>query len=161
MPPPEVPKMSDEAKAMYTGISMCRNTEVTLRWARSQIFILINLGGFSFLGTQRATPEMYPVIMVFAWLLGFYWLEINRRTQRYINHWQAVLAALDPPPFLLTQPRVFTGSSLRHADKTRKFYNLLSLLPIFFMVLWTGIGASPYYKGWLVWFFNLFKGGAV
>lgn len=160
MPPPTVPKMSDEANAMYTGISMCRNTEVTLRWARSQIFILINLGGFSFLGTQRAMLEMYPILAIFAGLLGAYWLWINRRTQQYIDHWQSCLASIDPIPFLLTHPRVFTGKSWEDANRKPNFYHLLNAMPIFFIALWFVIGVSPYYEKWLNWFFNLFKGGA-
>lgn len=160
MPPPEIPKMSDEAQAMYTGICMCRNTEVNLRWARSQIFILINLGGFSFLGTQRATPEIYPLLAIFAGLLGAYWLWINQKTQHYIDHWQSCLAAIDPPPLLLNQPRVFTGSSWQSANKKPNFYHLLSILPVFFMVLWAGIGVTPIYETAIGWFLNLFKGGA-
>ncbi len=159
MPPPEVPKMSDEAKAMYTGISMCRNTEVTLRWARSQIFILINLGGFSFLGTQGATAGTYLVIAFFAGLLCAYWLWINRKTQRYINHWQSCLAAIDPPPLLLTQPRIFTGASWKEADAKPNFYHLLNAMPVFFMALWAVVAVSPYRERLFNWSLNLFKGG--
>ena len=151
--------MSDEAKAMYTGICICRNTEVTLRWSRSQIFILINLGGFSFLGTQRATVETHPILAIFAVFLCLYWLWINRRTQGYIDHWQACLAAIDSPPFLLTQPRVFTGSNWERANRKPNFYHLLNALPLFFMALWLVVAVSSWHTIPTSWFY-LFKGGA-
>lgn len=51
--------MTDNERAMYTGIAISRNTEVNLRWARSQLFIFVNFGGFSFLATQTPSRHLY------------------------------------------------------------------------------------------------------
>jgi len=43
--------VDNNERAMYTGLAMSRNTEVQLRWGRSQMFIILNSAAFSFLTT--------------------------------------------------------------------------------------------------------------
>ena len=155
--------MTEEQKIffMYTGICISRNTEVTLRWSRSQMFVAINAVGFSFLGMQIGKPNIqvyYLILALAGLLLGLFWLAINRKTQQWIDHWQVCLEMIDPPKrdLELGVFRVFSGKSWDSVNKFPTFHFLLNVLPIAFMVLWFSVGCLPLYN--LI--SNLFKGGA-
>jgi len=160
---PQPHKMTDDQKAMYTGICMSRNTEVTLRWSRSQMFIAINAVGFSFLATQIGKPGIQPyylILGVAGLSLGFFWLAINLKTQQWIDHWQSCLKTVEPPDKDLLVFRVFSGKSWESINSFPTFHLLLNVLPIAFTGLWIVTLSIPYYEGWIESLSNLFKGGA-
>ena len=129
-------KMTDEEKAMYTGICICRNAEVNLRWLRSQMLIFINVAALSFLGTQAATPALYPYIGGGGIALCLFWWIINRKTQQWINYWHQRLSMIDPPETDLLEFRMFSGTEWKKINGFPSFHFLLGAMPIAFSVLW-------------------------
>jgi hypothetical protein len=119
------------------------------------------LAGFSFLGTQRATQDLFLVIAIAGVALCLFWLWINKRTQQYINYWQEVLSKIEPSDTNLLVFRVFTGTGWKTVNKSLTFYGILNIMPFAFIVIWIVVGAIPYYEKWLDSFLNLFRGGAV
>jgi hypothetical protein len=135
---PEPHKMTDEQKAMYTGVAMSRNNEVTLRWSRSTILTLINGAGLSLLGTQLSNPIpiLYLILGIFGMSLCSFWWFLNRKTQLWIDYWHSCLAKMEPPHTTLFVFRVFTGTAWERVNKWPTFQWLLNLLPYTFFVVW-------------------------
>ncbi len=53
--------MTDDERAKYAGLISLRNTEVTLRWTRTQLFLFINAIGLPLVVTQQLqhSPGMW------------------------------------------------------------------------------------------------------
>lgn len=63
--------MDNNEKAMYTGVTASRNTEVTLRWRRGEVFIALHVGVFSFVLTRPPQPPFFAYHWFFRLLAGF------------------------------------------------------------------------------------------
>ena len=124
------------AQMMFTGVAGFRNTEVLLRWQRSAIFTAANTAGLPLLLAFGATPATNRLVGIFAILICFFWAGIHYKTQQYIEHWESVLAALEPAEVMLGVARVFTGSSWKSANRWPNFYQLLYALPVTFVIVW-------------------------
>ena len=133
---------------MYTGIAMCRNNEVTLRWSRSAILSLINGGILTFMGAQRTHFYLVLSLGIGAIILCAFWRLLNWKTQIWIDYWNSCLAKMEPPESDLLIFRVFTGTAWRKINKRPTFHNLLNFLPYAFIFLWAGL---------IVWFAILHK----
>ena len=127
---------------MYTGLANFRNNEVSLRWQRSLLMIVLNTAGLPFLNIQTATPFLYQVLGVSFLLLCAYWLTLNWKTQLWINYWQGRLALVDPPESNLLEFRVFTGTEWERVNQRPTFHQLLNVLPVAFMVVWFSVLVS-------------------
>ena len=138
-------KMTDEEKAMYTGICMSRNTEVTLRWSRSQMLIFVNLAALPFLNAPTTKPFTYYLLGVTGILLSGFWFLINWRTQKWIDYWQTRLALIDPPPSDLLEFRMFGGTAWEEANKFPNFYHILNGMPFAFFCMWATVLAYASY----------------
>ena len=122
----------------FTGLAASRNNEATLRYARSTIVTVINLGAFSFLGTQLSNP--IPILYFILGLIGMsscvFWLIINKKAQNRIDYWNNRLARLEPPETEPSEFRIFTGEGWRKFNKWPTFQSFFDLVPITFLTLW-------------------------
>jgi len=133
--------MTDEQKVMYTGICMCRNTEVTLFWSRHQVFVLINLAALPLLLTEH-TLIFYQLVAGMGFLLCTYWSIINCETEEIIDYWESRLASIEPSEESnLIAFCVFTGRDWKEANEFLKFLSKyrIALFPGFFTYIWLGI----------------------
>ena len=102
--------MTDNERAMYTGVAICRNTEVTQRWARSQILLLIHSVMLSVILTR--IPPTFLFLLGFSvggLVLTVFWYLVNWRTNKWIVYWQSRLAAFEKSETNAGGTPVFTG----------------------------------------------------
>lgn len=59
--------MTEDERTKYAALIALRNTEATLRWTRSQLFIFINSAGLTLVVTQR---HLGPLFLLVASLFG-------------------------------------------------------------------------------------------
>lgn len=127
--------MTGDEKAMYTGMAMCRNTEVTLRWSRSQMFMIINSAMLSLVFTQGAGFWLFFCLGLFGIGMAVVWILINRKSQQWVEYWQTRLAQIkhaEEPDTV----NVFIGPEWDKINKGPTFHRLLSILPFVFTLLW-------------------------
>lgn len=128
--------MTDNERAMYTGIAISRNTEVNLRWSRSQMFIFINFGGVSFLATQIPSRGLHIVVGVVGIILGVVWMLANWRAQKWVEYWNSRLAAVEgTEPHPVTTP-VYRGPEWEKANSQFGFPHMLMALAVIFTLMW-------------------------
>jgi len=133
--------MNENERAMYSGLAMCRNTEVTQRWSRSQFFFLIHSAALSFV-TTLDQPEFGPLLInsLAGVFLGFFWLAVNMRTNQWIVYWQSRLEAfelLEPTP---AEIPIFSGLAYqRVAGRLITFHRIIATLAGFFILIWVDI----------------------
>jgi hypothetical protein len=130
--------MNDSEKAMYTGIAMCRNTEVTQRWARSQIYLLIHSAGLSLtITSQKPTFFFLFFTSLGGLVLTFFWYIANLRTNQWIVYWQSRLAALETAEPNPAQLGFFRGADWdRITSSWHPFHFIVNALIGFFAVAW-------------------------
>ncbi len=132
---------------MYTGMAISRNTEVTLRWSRTQMFMLINSALFTLLFTKDAGLWLFAGLGFFGVIIGVIWFLINRKTQQWVDYWQTRLAQIthtDEPN--MGTVNVFVGAEWDKINKGATFYKLLYILPILFGALWISIFVFSFTK---------------
>ncbi len=131
--------MTENERAMYTGMAISRNTEVNLRWSRSQMFIVVNFGGISFLATQTPSRGLHIVVGVVGILLGAVWMFANWRAQKWVEYWNSRLAAVEnAEPNPVTTP-VYRGPEWDKANSQLGFPHLLIILAAIFTLLWFAV----------------------
>lgn len=130
--------MTDNERAMYTGLCICRNTEVAQRWARSQVFILIHSAGLSFIfANTQSTSLLYFWSSLGGLALMIFWYFTNRRTTQLIVYWQSRLAEFEQSKTNPIEINVFTGKDWdRWANPWFPFHVILNILIAFFAILW-------------------------
>ena len=120
---------------MYTGMAMSRNTEVTLRWSRSQMFMIINSAMLSLVFSRDAGFWLFLLLGLFGLIMAGVWFFINEKSQQWVEYWQTRLAKIkheDEP----TTVNVFIGSEWDTINKGVTFHKLLTFLPGVFAVAW-------------------------
>jgi len=120
---------------MYTGMAMSRNTEVTLRWSRSQMFMIINSAMLSVLFTRDAGFGLFFSIGLFGMIIGVIWFLINMKSQQWVEYWQTRLAQMkhaEEPDTV----NVFIGPEWDRINRGPTFHRLLSFLPAGFILVW-------------------------
>lgn len=130
--------MTNDEKAMYTGMAMSRNTEVTLRWSRSQMFMIINSAVLSLAFSKDAGFWLLFFLGFFGMGMASVWFIINEKSQQWIEYWQARLAQIkheDEPDTV----NVFVGPEWDIINKGWTFPNLLRILSLGFGLLWIGV----------------------
>lgn len=130
--------MTNDEKAMYTGMAMSRNTEVTLRWSRSQMFMIINSAMLSLLFARDTTFLLFLTLGVFGMIMASVWFLINMKSQQWVEYWQTRLAQIkhaEEPDTV----NVFIGLEWDTINRGPTFHRLLSILPVGFSLLWTGV----------------------
>ncbi len=130
---------------MYTAMAMSRNTEVTLRWSRSQMFMVINSAMFTLLFARDPSFWLFLGLGIFGMVIGLVWILINRKTQQWVDYWQERLGEIkhEEEP---TTVNVFVGPKWNEINKGFTFHKLLSVLPYLFMSLWIGIFFVSFFK---------------
>lgn len=81
--------MTNDEKAMYTGMAMSRNTEVTLRWSRSQMFMIINSAMLSVVFTRDAGFALLLLLGIFGLFglgMAMVWSIINEKSQQWVEY---------------------------------------------------------------------------
>lgn len=133
--------MTNNQRAMYTGLAMCRNTEVAQRWSRTQVFLLIHSAGISFAFTKtEPTFSFLTVLSLLGIILGGIWFLTNRRTTQWITYWQLRLEAFEraePEPVEIT---LFSGSAWDQMKRSwYPFDIIVNALIVVFAFLWSGV----------------------
>lgn len=129
--------MTNDEKAMYTGMAMSRNTEVTLRWSRSQMFMIINSAMLSLVFSKDAGFWLFFLLGLFGVGMAIVWLFINEKSQQWVEYWQNRLAQIthtDEPN--TGTVNVFIGSEWDAINKGFTFHTLLRILPGAFVLVW-------------------------
>ena len=129
--------MTNDERAMYTGMAMSRNTEVTLRWSRSQMFMIINSAMLSVIFTKDAGFWLFFLVSIFGMGMAAVWLMINQKSQQWVEYWQARLAQIthtDEPN--TGTVNVFIGPEWDAINKGWTFHRLLTILPAGFTLVW-------------------------
>jgi len=130
--------MTNNERAMYTGLAMCRNTEVAQRWARSQLFLIIHSAAFSFVAA-RAQPERRFLLVMGAVgvVLGVFWLLANWRTDQWIVYWQSCLVNFERTEHEPVETPIFSGLAYdRVAGFPFTFNRIVMALASFFLLAW-------------------------
>lgn len=130
--------MTNDEKAMYTGMAMSRNTEVTLRWSRSQMFMIINSAMLSIVFTRDAGFGLLLLLGIFGLGMAMVWFMINEKSQQWVDYWQTRLAQIrhEEEPNTVN---VFIGPEWDTINKGWTFHRLLAILPKAFAVVWIGV----------------------
>lgn len=130
--------MHDNERAMYTGVSMCRNTEVTQRWVRTTLFFLIHSAGLSYtLARQQPTQLLLFIVSVGGLVLVSIWFLANWRTDQWIVYWQSRLTAIERSEVQPGGVTVFTGPDYERVTGVFFTFNaIVNLLIVVFTSLW-------------------------
>lgn len=131
--------MTENERAMYTGLSMNRNTEVSLRWSRSQFFLLIHSAGITFAasGTVEPTFLFYIALASIGIVLGVSWLATLWRTDQWIIYWQSRLQAFDQSQMNPVETPLFSGEEYEHvAGFFLTFHRILITIASSFTIAW-------------------------
>lgn len=127
--------MTDDEKAMYTGMAISRNTEATLRWSRSQMFMIINSAMLSLVFTKDAGFWLLLFLGLFGLAMAAVWFLINMKSQQWVEYWQTRLAQIkhtEEPDTV----NMFIGPEWDTINKGWTFHKLLRILPIVFAAVW-------------------------
>lgn len=129
--------MTDNERAMYTGIAMSRNTEVTLRWSRSQMFIILHSAAFS-LVAARPLPSHFNFVMGGVGVaMAILWFVTIWRTDQWVDYWQSRLSALERSEHQPIQIYVYEGPDFqRVSSRPPTFHQILLALPIAAAIGW-------------------------
>lgn len=107
--------MTDDERTKYAGLISLRNTEVTLRWTRTQIFLFINSIGVPLVVTQQLQHEPGLWFRIAAGVTGlaltYIWHVTIQRASRWTRLWDAQLIFLEERP-QDTPVRIFGGEAL-------------------------------------------------
>src|SRR5258706_4283296 len=86
--------MTNDEKAMYTGMAMSRNTEVTLRCSRSQMFMIISAAMLSLVFSRDIGFGILLSLGIVGLIMSSVWFVINEKSQQWVEYWQARLAQI-------------------------------------------------------------------
>lgn len=122
--------MTSNQKAMYTGLAMCRNTEVAQRWSRTQVFLLIHSASLSFTLTRpQPTFALFSLMGLGGLLLTGFWFLANRRTDQWIIYWQSCLVAFERHEQEPVETTIFSGPAYDAvAEMLITFNRIMNLL---------------------------------
>ena len=133
--------MTDDQRAMYSGLIALRNTEVTLRWTRTQLFFLIHSAGLSFAITYLKLGSRAQIV---ACGLGAYlailWVLTTRRSVHWLDFWDFRLRALEEAS---VQPvTIFGGREYFEARRGTTTHEIIRQLGYVFFVIWIAMGMA-------------------
>lgn len=133
--------VTNNEKAMYTGLAMCRNTEVAQRWSRTQVFLLIHSAALSFAATRPQATFLFLLSMSVGGLaLTGFWFLANRRTDQWIVYWQSCLVAFERHEQEPVETPIFSGPVYDQVTGMRVTFNrIVNVLIGFFALVWLGV----------------------
>lgn len=128
--------MTEDLKIKFPALIALRNTEATLRWTRSQLFIFINSGGLTLVVTQRQLGTLFLYIAgMFGLVLMICWMLATRRANQWLTFWHSQLAAAEDviPPEIT----IFSGEAYKAMTRSPMTINrMLTVLMGMFTLLW-------------------------
>jgi len=129
--------MNETQRLMYSSLISLRNTEVSLRWTRNQIFFLINSAAIFLVATQMGTQNEFYGLACFAGIvLSIMWLTIIFIIRTWVDYWDSILGALeslDGQPIQLFKGPVWNMVRQRPVTAHR----ILVSLAILFLSVWS------------------------
>ncbi len=139
--------MTEDERTKYVGLINLRNTEVTLRWTRTQIFLFINSIGLPLVVTQQLQHKPGVWFRILAGLTGlalvYLWFVTIRRASVWTRFWDAQLIFLEERP-QDTPIRIFGGEAWVAVRWGRPIMDqVLRGLVFVFVVLWFLVIVSP------------------
>lgn len=139
--------MTENQRAMYAGLCLCRNTEVTQRWARTQVFLLIHSAALSFTLTRPQTTFSILFWMGLGGLvLTGFWFLANRRTDQWIVYWQSCLMIFEQHEQEQAEIPIFSGPEYERVAGTLITFNrIVNLLIGFFVFVWIVVVISSFF----------------
>lgn len=136
--------ISDDAK--YAGLISLRNTETTLRWTRTQLFLLINSASLPLVVTQQLQHDPGIWFRLIAGVTGLVltgiWHVTIKRASRWTRFWDAQLIFLEDRTQDTTF-RVFGSKEFVSVRWGRPIMDqVLSALILLFAILWVVVLVS-------------------
>lgn len=123
--------MDHNEKAMYTGVTASRNTEVKLRWRRGEIFLLIHSGALSFVFSRPPEKGLMNAMGFLGAVLAGVWIWTNVQTQRWVQYWHSRIDAMERNQEEPVRVQVYAGRSFRRVNlKFPTFHQILMFLSI-------------------------------
>lgn len=133
--------MTNNQRAMYTGLCLCRSTEVGQRWARTQAFLLIHSATLTFTATRpQPTLSLLLSMSIFGLALVGIWFLANRRTDQWITYWESQLAVLEQAEPELVETPVFRGPAWQQITGARLTFNfIVNSLIVVLALMWSTV----------------------
>lgn len=122
----------------FSGYVSARNSEVTVRWQKVQIFFLINSVLLGVAAGAILSIELKTAVCIFGLVVTVIWWLMQREAQNAIDYWNAEISRLEPKEgnthgFAFAKPH--EGFRLRFAST---HYLILFLVDLF-AVGWVGL----------------------
>lgn len=141
--------MTSDEQVKYAALISLRNTEVTLRWTRTQLFLLINSAGLPIVITQQLQHEPGPWFRIVAGMAGlvltYLWHVTIQRASVWTKFWEAQLIFLEERP-QDTEVRVFGSKEFVSVRWGRPVMDqVLKGLIAVFVVLWLSVLISIHF----------------
>ncbi|HYF12781.1 MAG TPA: hypothetical protein VD928_00585 [Candidatus Paceibacterota bacterium] len=134
---------------MYIGINTARSSEVTLRWLRAQIFLVLHTAGLGTILPLVLVPPPYAqylLILTASFMgvgLGVIWLSATRRAEDWITFWNRRLRLLETLDETHPPLEVYSSDRFQELDQRRwTFHRILGLLAYLSIVMWLCIGIA-------------------
>lgn len=135
--------MTDDQRAMFTGVSMNYNTERSLFLTQNLILTMVNLAGVSALAV-KPIPILAMVVASLGIMLSYPWLSTNFASGEMIRYWASCLATMErPEERRLITFRVFSGGEWEDVHERIERFSFLGItgprldfLPLFFSTIW-------------------------
>lgn len=132
--------MTPEQLAKFAALITLRNTEATLRWTRSQLFIFIHSAGLTLAVTQR---QLGPVFLFLAGGVGIalmvLWILITVRANQWLTFWHAQLSAAESAPpeqeIIIFGSDAYTRVARSHLTINRILVGLMIIFVLFWAVV--------------------------
>ena|SRR3989344_714184 len=128
--------MTENEQAMYTGMAISRNTEVTLRWSRSQMFILLHSAALTFFAS-RPLSRLHLLLAFGGFLMAVLWWFTIWRTEHWVEYWQSRLRAVEKSQESPVQTYVYEGPEFQSvSSRLPSFHQILLSLPVLAGMIW-------------------------
>lgn len=133
--------------ALHSSIAIQRNGEAQLRWARAQIFLVINSGALGIIPfiSQSEPFKNYKyvgllVLSIGAVLLSTLWVLATIRANNWIFYWNERLAAIEEFGEWPKEIRVFSSNEFSHHNwLVPSFHHTLVGLAGSFLLIWAAL----------------------
>lgn len=136
--------MNDDERSLYNALILLRNQEATLRWTRSQLFIIIHSAGFSVTMNQYAQQNINEAFLIIAGVIGLIlsgiWFFITIRANEWLHFWHFRLSAIEKH-ITDTPERVFESNEYTKMVRHRKITigRMLMVTIFVFGLLWSAV----------------------
>lgn len=131
--------MSDNNLSIYQCVISVRNNDVSLRWQRTQIFLIINTGILAVIKSLNTAKQEFDAVLCGGGIIiCIIWLLAMRLGGVWVEFWDGRLADIEKAlektdPEIVT---VFNNELFNQQKKDHRFLDIQMSLPLVFMLGW-------------------------